>query len=111
MEMTLVRPREDLSPISSMPGPTIEQLADREHARRDIEDAAPTLVACPAAGCADCTTCEGRHSVGCRECGSQTKDCTGTCSTCSVCLGQHMITAEEAAAWRRENEPQPPRAA
>ncbi len=112
MEMTLVRPREDLPPISSTPGPTIVQLADceRARARREIEDGAPTLDACPAAGCADCATCHGRHSVACGECGSHTKDCPGTCSACSVCRGVHMVSRAEYAAWRRNTpdaEPSP----
>lgn len=46
-EPTLVIPRSDLPPVSTAPGPTIEQLADVERARRDLVE---TLVPCPA-GC------------------------------------------------------------
>lgn len=101
-------PKPSIAPPSTVIGPTIEHLDDVEHALRAIEDETPTLDACPAAGCADCTTCGGRHSVECGECGSHTKDCPGTCSTCSVCLGVHMLSREAYAAWERENSPEPP---
>lgn len=42
-ELTAVLPRPVLSTI---PGPTIEQLADVERARRDAQDAIGTLVGC-----------------------------------------------------------------
>ena len=115
-ELTVVIDRDKLPPKqqsivppSTVLGPTIQQLADVELARRDLEDETPTLDACPAAGCADCATCGGCHSVDCGECGSHTKDCPGTCSTCSVCLGVHMLSREAYAAWCRENEPPPSR--
>lgn len=104
------KPSPSIAPLSTAMGPTIEQLADIKRAERDIEDETPTLDACPAAGCADCTTCSGRHSVACGECGEHTKDCPGTCSMCAVCLGVHMLSREAYAAWQRENEP-PPQAA
>lgn len=112
LEMTAVRPRPELRVFErsadDVIGPTIEQLADVERARRDLEDETPTLDSCPAAGCADCVTCNGRHSVECGECGAHSKDCPGTCSTCAVCLGTHMISRDDYAAWRRENpEPGP----
>jgi hypothetical protein len=42
-EMTAVLPR---APVSEVPGPTIEQLADVERMKRDAQDA-ETLVSCP----------------------------------------------------------------
>lgn len=77
-EMTAVIPRPDLPPRSTVPGPTIEQLADIERARRDAQDDVDTLVACP-----------------------------GPCATCPVCHGEHMVAAERAADFRRGN-PEPP---
>lgn len=110
-ELTLVIDRDKLPPRSTTMGPTIEQLADIERARRDLEDEMPTMDACPAPGCADCSTCGGMHCVACGECGEHTKDCPGTCSTCPVCLGVHMLTREAFRAWLRENSPPPPEAA
>lgn len=71
-ELTVVRPRESLPPVSSVPGPTIEQLDDVERMRREVQDDIETLVGCP--GCADC----------------------------AVCRGEHMISADRAAEYRRQ---------
>lgn len=60
-EMTVVRPRDSLPPISSVPGPTIEQIDDVERARRHAQDDVETLVGCP--GCACCTVCHGEHMI------------------------------------------------
>jgi hypothetical protein len=78
LELTAVRPRP---PLSDIPGPTIEQLADIERARRDAEDAIATLVPCP-----------------------------GPCRTCPCCHGAIMVSDERAKAWRAEHpeEPIPP---
>lgn len=83
LEMTAVRPRPTLDdePASTTTGPSIEQLADIERARRDAQDEIPTLVPCP--GCA-----------GCRVCGDE-----------------RMVSAERASAWKRGNPEPPPEAA
>lgn len=57
-EPTLVIPRESLRPVSKIHGPTIEQLATVERARRDL---AETLVPCPT--CEHCASCKGMHMV------------------------------------------------
>lgn len=76
-EMTVVRPREALPPTAAAPmaGPTIEELADRERARRDAQDAIPTMVECPA----------------CRDCPLRGE-------------GVHMVPADVAAAWERSQK-------
>jgi hypothetical protein len=102
-EQTIVLPRESLPPTSTIPGPTIAMIDDVERARRAHADEAPTLDACPAAGCVDCVTCRGLHHVECPGCGEHTKDCAGTCSTCAVCLGTHMLSREDYAAWHRDH--------
>lgn len=79
-ELTLVSPRSSLPPVSAIPGPTIEQLADIERARRDLEDSIDTLVACP-----------------------------GPCTTCPCCNGAHMVTHARRQQWLEENEPPPSR--
>lgn len=60
-EPTLVIDRDALPPVSRAVGPTIEQLADIERARRDIAESAETLVPCPA--CEHCGPCRGTHMV------------------------------------------------
>lgn len=60
-EPTLVIDRASLPPVSRVPGPTIEQLADIERVRRDLENAVETMVPCPA--CANCGGCKGVHMV------------------------------------------------
>lgn len=76
-ELTVVIDRSKLppkeSPVSTIPGPTIEHLAEIERARRDAQDATETLVACP-----------------------------GPCGACRVCRGKGMVSAERAAKYRRE---------
>jgi hypothetical protein len=82
-ELTLPIPRHELAPVSavsgdssapasSVPGPTIEQLADIERARRDAEDERETLVECP-----------------------------GPCRDCPCCRGTGMVSPTRAAEWKR----------
>jgi hypothetical protein len=70
--MKLKRP-----PLSDIPGPSIEMLADIERARRDIEDAIDTMVPCAA------------------------------CEHCSECRGLHMTSPERAAKYRSEHPRKP----
>lgn len=72
---TIARPRASLPPVSTVAGPTIDQLSDVERAVRDAhddlavdvtmrsaqQDATETLVPCPA--CSWCPLCAGGHMV------------------------------------------------
>jgi len=81
-EITIVcpsSPRVPLAPVSTVPGPTVEQIADVERARREAQNDIETLVACP-----------------------------GPCMTCACCHGEHMVSADRAVEWRRvPPEPEP----
>lgn len=79
-ELTVVIDRDLLPPKpSTIPGPTIDMLAEIARAKRDLEDDVDTMVPCAA--------CE--H---CRECG-----------------GLHMTSPQRAAKYRSEHpEPPPP---
>jgi len=78
-DLTLVIDRDKLPPTpSTVPGPTIDMLADIERARRDSQDDVETLVACE-----------------------------GPCSTCPCCAGAHMMSVERWAEWRRLNSSDP----
>jgi hypothetical protein len=47
-ELTIVIPRDALAPpASTVPGPTIEQLADLARAERDAQDEIETATECP----------------------------------------------------------------
>lgn len=46
-ELTIVRPRNPLPPVSTMPGPTIEQLAEMEEAHRALLRSRETQMECP----------------------------------------------------------------
>ena len=46
-ELTIVRPRDSLPPRSSVPGPTIDQLAAIARSRLEAEDGRITLQPCP----------------------------------------------------------------
>lgn len=46
-DLTIVIDRDLLPPLSTVPGPTIEQLADIERVRRDLEDSRETQMECP----------------------------------------------------------------
>ncbi len=59
-ELTIVRPRESLAPMSTRPV-TIEDVGYVERTLRSVQDDVPTLVACPA--CAECRCCHGEHMV------------------------------------------------
>jgi hypothetical protein len=71
-EITLVVPRSSLPPVSVVPGPTVEQIAEVERVRRETAQRRITLVPCPA------------------------------CECCPTCEGTRMVTPERSAAWRRE---------
>jgi hypothetical protein len=62
-------------PTTDVSGPTIEQLADIERARRDLAEQVETLVTCP------------------------------QCAGCGCCGGLHMVSQERADAWRRASKP------
>ncbi len=61
-ELTAVRPRDSLPPISMAVGPTVDELADVARAHRDASDEAVTLLPCPACG-VDCALCANARMV------------------------------------------------